>query len=117
MRREGEGEGGGGGGRAGFPAPIRDEGKGGQGFQLAMGVTPPPGPPTTSTKPPPLLACLQYGWGVLASVVGEAHHLDHHVKPRREKRPGIDAPWYITVPLWRAVGLVGPANKVVPPAE
>ena len=54
---------------------------------------------------------------MLASVVGEAHHLDHHVKPRREKRPGIDVPWYITVPLWRAVGLVGPANKVVPPAE
>lgn len=64
-----------------------------------------------------ILACSQYGWGLLASVVGEAHHLDHHIKPRREKRPGIDVPWYITLPLWRAAGLVGPASKVVPPVD
>ena len=53
--------------------------------------------------------CSQGIWGVLGSFVGEAHHLDHHMKPRRERRPGLDAPWYITVPLWRAVGLVAPA--------
>ena len=47
---------------------------------------------------------------MLGSFVGEAHHLDHHKKPRRERRPGLDAPWYITVPLWRAVGLVAPAT-------
>ena len=58
-------------------------------------------------------ACSQGIGGLLASFVGEGHHLDHHMKPRRERRPGLDVPWYITVPLWRAVGLVAPAATAV----
>ena len=43
---------------------------------------------------------------ILAELVGESHHDDHHTHPRRLRRPGLDLPyWIMIVPLLKS-GLI-----------
>lgn len=44
--------------------------------------------------------------GMLASLVGEAHHMDHHKYPNKMRRPGLDFPYHISIRWWLALGLI-----------
>jgi hypothetical protein len=43
---------------------------------------------------------------LLAVVVGESRHEDHHVRPRRARRLDLDLPWWLTLSWMQASGLI-----------
>lgn len=43
---------------------------------------------------------------VLAMLVGESRHQDHHARPRRAHRPDLDLPWWLTLAWMEVLGLV-----------
>ena len=43
---------------------------------------------------------------VLAQLVGESRHRDHHLWPRRARRKDWDVPWWLTLSWMQATGLV-----------
>jgi len=43
---------------------------------------------------------------VLAMLVGESRHQDHHARPRKARRPDLDLPWWLTLAWMQALGLI-----------
>jgi hypothetical protein len=43
---------------------------------------------------------------LLAVIVGESNHEDHHVQPRRARRLDWDLPWWLTLSWMQASGLI-----------
>lgn len=43
---------------------------------------------------------------ILAELVGESYHADHHVHPRRLRRPGVDLPFWLVLKPLLATGLI-----------
>jgi stearoyl-CoA desaturase (delta-9 desaturase) len=43
---------------------------------------------------------------LLAVIVGESYHEDHHRRPRRSRRPDMDIPWWLTISWMEASGVI-----------
>lgn len=45
-------------------------------------------------------------WRILAVIVGESKHSDHHTHPRRARRTDLDLSWWLSLSWMQALGLV-----------